>query len=423
MNFSDDRLISDELLSAYLDNAVTPQERQLVEAAAAQSADVAWRLESLRQTVQLLHALPEVPLPRSFALRVEQVQELPAAGTTPPTATLVPAPRASVHSVPQPSGWQRFLAGWHAFWDAGNLTLRNAAAVSLALFLVLLIGGAVTNVGGMTPTGTMATAPMSAPAAEPEIVALAAPPSAERAAPAVGPAAADGEAAPLSPPGADETPGDATAYVAPEQDAAMARMALPDIGAPAPVGPMAAPDVPGLLMAPGGLGMGGGAEMGGGGLGGDRAGGAPGGGDSSLLPPEAYMTSPDEAVIIEPSPSPGEAAPQAAARMADAAADEITMQESVPADAVEAAEPSPDVAKRDDSVVEGAPSTPAAVALVPPAATHQPTDAAYPAVQVEPGEPSAPGLPLLAIAQAGGALLTVLFASLWWRSRSRRTTG
>ncbi|QLQ04929.1 MAG: zf-HC2 domain-containing protein [Anaerolineae bacterium] len=66
--------ISDELLSAYLDGEVTPEERTLVERSIASNSDVAWRLGALRQTVAIVGQLPRVPLPRSFTLREADVR-------------------------------------------------------------------------------------------------------------------------------------------------------------------------------------------------------------------------------------------------------------------------------------------------------------------------------------------------------------
>ncbi len=57
-----------ELLSPYLDGTVTAEERALVENALSQSAELRAELESLRQTVQLMQALPRVPAPRPFTL-------------------------------------------------------------------------------------------------------------------------------------------------------------------------------------------------------------------------------------------------------------------------------------------------------------------------------------------------------------------
>lgn len=58
----------DELLSAYLDNALSARERQTVEAHLAVCDHCRWNLETLRQTVQWTRELPSVPLPRVFTI-------------------------------------------------------------------------------------------------------------------------------------------------------------------------------------------------------------------------------------------------------------------------------------------------------------------------------------------------------------------
>ncbi len=57
-----------ELLSSYIDGEVTASERQQVEQALAESAELRHELASLRQTVQWLAALPAVAAPRPFTL-------------------------------------------------------------------------------------------------------------------------------------------------------------------------------------------------------------------------------------------------------------------------------------------------------------------------------------------------------------------
>ncbi len=57
-----------ELLSPYLDDAVTADERARVENALAQSPELRAELDSLRATVQLMQSLPRVPAPRPFTL-------------------------------------------------------------------------------------------------------------------------------------------------------------------------------------------------------------------------------------------------------------------------------------------------------------------------------------------------------------------
>jgi anti-sigma factor RsiW len=158
--------ITDELLSAYLDEAVTAEEKRLIEAALADEPALAWRLESLRQTVQLVRTLPAIALPRSFTLT-----ELPGVAHQPAAALAgaLPARRAP-GAVPQKvTSLAALWEGWRSFWHLGSPLLRNAAAVSLALFLFLVVGDAV---GGApfgqrresTPAPFAAEAPIAAEA-------------------------------------------------------------------------------------------------------------------------------------------------------------------------------------------------------------------------------------------------------------------
>ncbi len=61
-----------ELLSAYLDHQVTPDERARVDAHLTACAACRSELESLRATASLLHALPRIPTPRAFTLSEAQ---------------------------------------------------------------------------------------------------------------------------------------------------------------------------------------------------------------------------------------------------------------------------------------------------------------------------------------------------------------
>ncbi len=61
------------MLSAYLDNQVTPAERVRVEGHLANCVACQGELDSLRRTVALLQALPRVPVPRAFTLSEAQV--------------------------------------------------------------------------------------------------------------------------------------------------------------------------------------------------------------------------------------------------------------------------------------------------------------------------------------------------------------
>lgn len=149
--------ITDELLSAYLDQAVTAEEKRLVEAAVAAEPEIAWRLETLRQTVQLLRALPAVALPRSFVLSEAQV----AASPEPVAAGLVRSGPVSVRpAVPELTGWQGWLKQWRTFWQGGSPLLRNAMAASFVLLVVLLTADNLLRSGQ----------PNLAPSAAPELV-------------------------------------------------------------------------------------------------------------------------------------------------------------------------------------------------------------------------------------------------------------
>jgi hypothetical protein len=133
--------VTDDLLSAYLDDAVTASERTLVEAAVANDPDIAWRLMTLQYTVDLLGKLPDIALPRSFTLSEAMVAE----------AAMEPAGAPRLHPT-SPHQSDGFWASWRAFWQGGSPFLRNTAAASLAAFLVLaVIGSAFTPGGASTP--------------------------------------------------------------------------------------------------------------------------------------------------------------------------------------------------------------------------------------------------------------------------------
>lgn len=67
-----------ELLSAYIDGEVTPDEASRVEEHLPSCSRCAEELESLRWTVNLLREVPPVPIPRSFVVRAADLQ--PEAG-------------------------------------------------------------------------------------------------------------------------------------------------------------------------------------------------------------------------------------------------------------------------------------------------------------------------------------------------------
>ena len=135
--------ITDELLSAYLDNAVTTGERARIEQAASEDATVAWRLATLRETVALLRALPVLNAPRVFVLTPELVGQN-GADLVAGAGVVAPSERPAHHPperqpAPQPGWWERLLDGWRAFWAGGSPVWRNALATSMAALLVLLV--------------------------------------------------------------------------------------------------------------------------------------------------------------------------------------------------------------------------------------------------------------------------------------------
>lgn len=69
--------IGDDLLSAFVDDQVTPQDRALVQAHLRTCALCQQRLDELRAVVDLLRALPDVPTPRDFTLGPRAVADPP----------------------------------------------------------------------------------------------------------------------------------------------------------------------------------------------------------------------------------------------------------------------------------------------------------------------------------------------------------
>ncbi len=124
---------------------------------------LAWELESLRRTVALVQALPPLALPRSFALREDQVADVLAerrARAIAPVA--VRSPRQPV-APPRRSVWQDFLA----FFNSGNLLLRNATAVAAILFVVVLVTSPGANQSSnplLTSAPSAMQLPMESPA-------------------------------------------------------------------------------------------------------------------------------------------------------------------------------------------------------------------------------------------------------------------
>lgn len=136
-----------ELLSAYLDDRLGPQERERLEDRLAEEPELRAELESLCQTVSLVSDLPRVSAPRNFVLSPSMVEEER------------PAPAARSRR-PTPS------RAW---------LLTAATAVASLLFIAVLVGDLL-----LPSMGSMAPAPEAVPQEVPQ-VALDASPVSEKA--------------------------------------------------------------------------------------------------------------------------------------------------------------------------------------------------------------------------------------------------
>lgn len=382
--------ITDELLSAYLDEAVTDEEKRLIERALIAEPSVAWRLESLRQTVQLLRAMPQISLPRSFTLN-----ELPVAASP---AIVAPTSLNRRPVAPEPAG---FWAAWRNFWQLGSPMLRNAAAVSFALFLVLMVGDFATV---RTPSRTESAPTIAMPVAQ-EIAPTA---------PAPTPSVAEAAAAPA---GAVEQP--ATAGNASGSDDAGQSSAL--VAQPASAGSLAAPTLEDdLRMADAPPDTSGRVES-----------SAPEVGISAGGEALSYDAATDEEIASMPAesisdvlaaqraanadvPPSSELANRSANEEPNPASEAGTIQ-SPSAAAAETGGGEDGSDKVSDEVVSGE-----ALPHEEPAAESAPESTASVAKQAPaPVAPNAATWPALTLLQIGAALFTALFAVLWWRSRAQ----
>ncbi|MCB9158483.1 MAG: hypothetical protein H6644_01275 [Caldilineaceae bacterium] len=441
--------ISDELLSAYLDNAVTAEERALVEDAIARNPDVAWRLSSLRYTVALLRQLPELHVPRPFTLQESQVAawgEHGEAAIRESVANSAGRRREPVHT----SWWTRV----RIFWQAGNPVWRNAAAACATLLLVLFVGGEMlapvtvspTNMLPLTTADIAGDVPMQQ--SEPAVAAVEAPAGDGAAAGTQQVSEATGERA--APDQAERSAKAAPAEEVPAE--AMAAGASTDAAAPLAQAAVEEAPVQESVTAAGEPVT--------------AAGAAPQPGESqaalaaalpaavavdeaqvvtSVAAPAARVAAADalgspgseDAVgdlFAGAPPPPGVAAPMAAVPAAampsqplsETVSDEIVSSETVSSDATLA---QTDVMTATSMLAAGPTATPASVAALVPTTTVPPTSRAP--AQIRAPEPSAaggtadqpatttPSAPLdwWRMSRLGLAGLTVLFAALWLASR------
>lgn len=123
------RHLTTEQLSAFLDDALPAQERVVCEAHLHTCQQCQQTLAELRQTVALLHALPQPVLPRSFILSAEMLSAKQSAEAA-VTPALTPVPTPSV--LPFPATHRRNKPGFIF------TTLRFASGIAAVIGIVLL---------------------------------------------------------------------------------------------------------------------------------------------------------------------------------------------------------------------------------------------------------------------------------------------
>jgi hypothetical protein len=114
-----------EQLSAYLDGQLSSQELSTWDTHLNTCQECQQTLAELRETVALLHALPQPALPRSFILPVDSVAPRPA-----PIQPLTPIP---LHAVPRRRAWSFYMQGM----------VRTVSTIAAILGIVFLLSGLI----------------------------------------------------------------------------------------------------------------------------------------------------------------------------------------------------------------------------------------------------------------------------------------
>lgn len=136
------RHLTTEQLSAYLDKALTSEEQEQCKAHLQTCERCQQRLTALRQSASLLHALPQPPLPRSFLLSEDMLS----------TTSTKPIMLRGNGTMPRALPTRRAVHGW----SKTTLTaLRSLTALAAVLGLVFLLSSI------SFPSGTMNGASMS----------------------------------------------------------------------------------------------------------------------------------------------------------------------------------------------------------------------------------------------------------------------
>lgn len=131
-------------LSAFIDGQLSPEEQAQSETHLHDCAVCQQQLTELRQTIALLHALPQLKLPRSFTLPTAE----PAIA---PHATPIARPFMPMTPRPRRNGWPTYVNG----------AVRVASTLAALLGIIFLLSGLFGTVihlgGGVTTSGSGTT--------------------------------------------------------------------------------------------------------------------------------------------------------------------------------------------------------------------------------------------------------------------------
>jgi len=159
----DDRHLTTEQLSAYLDGQVSSEERTQWDSHLQTCEQCRQGLASLRQTVALLHALPQPALPRSFVLSLtptmQYAQSVPQAqdeGVAPISLESHRAARQTDPVTKQRGRGVTYLRG----------TLRALSAIAAVAGLLLFLSGLITALPGETGMSTASSGAANSSAAQ-----------------------------------------------------------------------------------------------------------------------------------------------------------------------------------------------------------------------------------------------------------------
>ena len=140
------RHLTTEQLSAYLDDELSTEEQARCEAHLHTCKRCQQALVVLRETATLLHALPQPSLPRSFLLTENML-------TSAPSETKLPH---VIGSVPRSLAERRAARGWSR---ATLMTMRSLTALAAIFGLVFLLSSFSLHgqMNGASSTGTMSS--------------------------------------------------------------------------------------------------------------------------------------------------------------------------------------------------------------------------------------------------------------------------